>query len=259
MADRDRQVRLQVAKQATYISGEELKRHFHGDWRAGSITKGVVEADRASRDAIKTFLSQVYPNDLIWGKGMGEGKPAGTSFWVIDSLNGGENYGTGDSYYATTVAWVENGQPVIGVVSNPFRKQLFHAVHGEGAVLNNEPIHVRQTGAAKDAYLLASFGHGETRAKSIRSIEKLVGEVRQLKVREAPALEIAAIAEGTHDAFVHHGLKPWDWIASRLIVEESGGMMTDLSGKPMKFDSPGGIVSNGRIHKELLGIIGTAQ
>jgi len=257
MAESELQVRLQVAKQATYISGEELKRHFHGEWRAGNIKEGVVTADRASRDSIKTFLTQVYPNDLIWGKGMGEGKPAGKSFWLIDSLNGGENYGTGDSYYATTVAWVENGTPLIGVVSNPFRKQLFHAVKAEGAVLNNEPIKVRDTATLKEAYVLASFGHGDTRAKSVKTIEKLLSEVRQLKVREAPALEICAIAKGTHDAFVHHGLKPWDWVAARLIVEESGGVMTDLGGQPMKFDSPTGLVSNGKIQSQLLQVIGS--
>ncbi|MCA9388299.1 inositol monophosphatase family protein [Candidatus Berkelbacteria bacterium] len=254
MSKQDHQVRLQVAKQASYISGEELKRHFHGDWRVEDMKKGVVEADRASRESMLTFLSQVYPEDTIWGKGMGE-LPKVKKFWLIDSLNGGENYGTGESYYATTVAWIENGEPILGVVSNPSRGQLFSAVKNSGAQLNNVPLKVRETKQAKDAYILASFGHGETRATSVKTVEKLLDKVRQIKIRECPALEICAIAQGTHDAFIHHGFKPWDWVAAQLIVNEAGGTMSDLESKMMMVKTESGLVSNSHLHNELLKII----
>lgn len=254
MSKNDYQVRLQVAKQASYISGEELKRHFNGSWRDSDMKKGVVEADRSSRESMITFLSQVYPNETIWGKGMGE-LPKVKKFWLVDSLNGGENYGTGESYYATTVAWIENGEPILGVVSNPSRGQLFSAVKGRGAQLNNQSLVVRPTKLAKDAYLLASFGHGETRAKSVKTVEKLLDKVRQIKIRECPALEICAIAQGTHDAFVHHGFKAWDWVAAQLIVNEAGGTMSDLESKMMMINTESGLVSNGHLHNELLKII----
>jgi myo-inositol-1(or 4)-monophosphatase len=238
MAETDIQVRMQVAKQATHIAGEELRRRF----LAGEFD--AVEAERASREAITVFLSQIYPTELIWGRGMDKA-PSERTFWVFDSLNGAENFSVGDPFFSSTVAWVQEGQPMLGVVSNPMHNQKFTASFRGGALLNGKPVHVRPTAALAQAHILGSFA-------SLSKTESLMNQVKQLKVRESPTLDMCSIAGGVHDAFLYYGLEPWEWIAAKLIVEEAGGTITDLQGQPLTIRSEAALISNKVLHNELL-------
>ena len=250
MTGTDLQTRLQVAKQASFISGDELRRHFDGDWHDAKHEEGVAAADLASREAIHTFLSQVYPHDEIWGKGTSE-PPKGKSFWVFDSLNGTENFSAGDERFATTVAWVENGQPVVGVVSVPSKRALYSATKGGGAFFGDLPLHVRANRTLADAVILIGLGEGETRKHGVEAIAKLETQVRQMKVREVPALDICAVAAGTADGFVQYTMKPWDWIAARLILEEAGGKLTDIDGNPMKLVATAALAASDSVFDDL--------
>lgn len=242
MTETDMQVRLQVGKQATHIAGEELKRRF----LAGE--RNAVEAEQASREAITVFLSQIYPDELLWGRGM-EATPTQKTFWVFDSLNGGENFSIGDPFFSSTVAWVQEGQPMLGVVSNPMHNQQFTAVRKGGAALNRKKVSVSQVTNIEDAHILASFGNEKV-------IDALVKRSKQLKVRESPTLDMCSIAGGVHDAFIYYGLQPWEWIAAKLIVEEAGGVITDLEGQPLTIRSETALISNKTLHAELLKLIG---
>lgn len=241
MAAIDIQVRMQVAKQATHIAGEELKRRF----LAGEFD--AVEAERASREAITVFLSQIYPKEFIWGRGMDK-VPSDRTFWVFDSLNGADNFSVGDPFFSSTVAWVHDGQPMLGVVSNPMHNQQFTAAFRTGATLNRKPIRVRENADLSQSHILASFGEAST-------IGKLVERVKQLKVRGSPTLDMCSIAGGVHDAFLYYGLEPWEWIAAKLIVEEAGGSITDLEGQPLTIRSEAALISNKALHDELLKLV----
>ena len=241
MIDTDLQVRMQVAKQATHIAGEELKRRF----LAGA--RDAVEAERASREAITTFLSQIYPEELIWGRGMDK-SPSKPTFWVFDSLNGAENFSIGDPFFCSTVAWVQEGQPMIGVVSNPMHNQQFNAVRKGGATLNGKPVTVRATDDLSQAHVLVSFGDEKV-------IASLQAKVKQLKIRESATLDMCSIAGGVHDAFVYYNLEPWEWIASKLIVEEAGGTITDLEGQPLTIRSEAALISNSKMHTQILKLV----
>ncbi|MBI4032119.1 hypothetical protein HY374_00255 [Candidatus Berkelbacteria bacterium] len=245
------QARLQVAKQASFISGDELRRQFEGDWHRADREHGVNTAAHESREAIRIFLEQVYPGEQIVGKGMGE-VPTTGSYWLIDSLNGAENFSAGDEYFATTVAWVENGQASIGVVSEPSKRALFWATKGGGAWYADTKLSVRAVAQLSEAFILLGLGQQEARSTSVETITRLAPKVRQLKGREAPALELCAVAAGTHDAFIHHDLESWDWMAAKLILEEAGGTMTDPAGATLTLTSRDIVASNGALHTELL-------
>lgn len=245
------QARLQVAKQASFISGDELRRQFEGEWHRSDREQGVKIANHESQEAIRIFLEQVYPGEQIVGKGMGT-IPASGSYWLVDSLNGAENFSAGDKYFATTVAWVEDGQVTIGVVSEPSQRSLFWATKGGGAWYADAKLTVRPVGQLDQAFILLGLGQQATRATSVETITRLAPKVRQLKGREAPALELCAVASGTHDGFVHHDLEAWDWMAAKLILEEAGGSITDASGQSLTITSRDVVATNGALHNELL-------
>lgn len=250
MSGIDLQTRLQVAKQASFISGDELRRQFEGDWHDERHEEGVALAEQASRDAIHTFLHQIFPEEEIWGKDSAA-RPNGTSFWVFDSLSGRENFAAGNEQFATAVAWVENGQPAVGVVSVPSKRALYWATKEGGAFYQSKSLNVRTNRQLSDAIVLVGLGYGEAREQGIAAMDALQGKVRQMKVREAPALELCSIAAGTADAFLSYDVKPWDWIAARLILEEAGGKLVAADGTTMKLDTQAALGGSGNISDEL--------
>lgn len=254
MSGIDLQTRLQVAKQASFISGDELRRQFEGDWHDLRHEEGVATAEKASREAIHTFLRQIFPAEEIWGRGT-DSRPSGTSFWVFDSLGGAENFAAGNEQFATAVAWVENGQPVVGVVSLPSKRALYWATKGGGAFYQGKSLHVRANAELADSIVLVGLGSGEARSQGIAAMDALQGKVRQMKVREAPALELCSIAAGTADAFLSYDVKPWDWIAARLILEEAGGKLTAADGSNMKLDTQAALGGSGNISDELRAVL----
>lgn len=251
MSETDLQVRLQVAKQAAYIAGEELKRNFRGNWRKTDRQKGAQNADNLSRKAMTTFLGQVYPKEAIAGKNIAP-LPQVQDFWVVDSLNGQANYSVGDAHYATVITWIEKRQPVLGVVYNPTHNQMFSVTRGQGSYLNNTKLEVQNTAQVKDAFVIVDFGDGSKRKKGFELAAKLIDVAKQLKIQEAPALDLCAIAAGSQDAFISSSLEPWDWLAGQLVIEEANGVVSDLEGKNLALLSTGIVATNGKVHKELL-------
>lgn len=250
MTDTDLQVRLQVAKQAAYIAGEELRRRFRGDWRKEDRSGGMKDADQASRKGMSTFLSQVYPKEAVSGKGVGD-LPKVANFWVIDSLNGEENFSAGDAHYATVITWMEANKPVLGVIYNPSHEQMFAAVKGNGAYLNNRLLKVQPIKNLQDAFSIIDFGF-DKKLPELKTIKNLVEKVRQVKIRQAPALDLCSVADGSADAFISFAINPWDWLAPKLIIEEAGGKLTNHQGQDINPAISNIVASGGLIHNQLI-------
>ncbi|MBI4023130.1 hypothetical protein HY375_03125 [Candidatus Berkelbacteria bacterium] len=247
----DLQARLQVAKQAAFVSGDELRRHFDSGRGVREAVLDAGQAQRASLDAITVFLSQIYPDEPLWGRGFGE-TPPGKTFWLVDPLNGADGFKTGDERYATTVAWVENGQPLIGVVSLPSRRHLYWAIQGGGAKYQDRTLAVRSAGSLEDSVVEVVIGSQPHRAASLQALTAVARFAYQVTAHVSPALGICSVAEATRDAFIGHELHAWDWVAAKLILEEAGGQMTDLEGQPMKLGSPSGLASHPKHHANFL-------
>ncbi|MGI6103444.1 MAG: inositol monophosphatase family protein [Patescibacteria group bacterium] len=248
------QTRLQVAKQAAFIAGDELARRF-ALWESGGPAIDAAAAEVAARETILIFLKQIYPNEVIWGRNCGELGSA-TSFWLIDGLNGEGNFSTRNDKYGTSVTWVENGEPTVAAVSMPERRHLFWATKGAGAFYQDRKMHARTEANLTEAFVYGGFGPIEAREQAISAAVKLAKVVRQLSYRDVPALNFMAVAHGIHDVFVGHHLKPWDWVGPKLIVEEAGGTVTDWQGQPMKLATSTAVASNGRLHNDILKLLG---
>ena len=248
------QTRLQVAKQAAFISGDELARRFD-QWVSGGAAIDAVAAEQASRETIEIFLKQNYPNEVIWGRNCGD-LHGEKSFWLIDGLNGEGNFSTRNDKYGTSVTWVENGEPVVAAVCMPDRRHLFWATKSGGAFYQDKPIHVRTEANVANAFVYGGFGPIDAREQAISAALKLAKVVRQLSYRDVPALNFMAVAHGIQDVFVGHHLQPWDWVGQKLIVEEAGGIVTDWQGQSMKLATTTCIASNGAIHSAILKLLG---
>lgn len=168
--------------------------------------------------------------------------------WVIDPLDGTTNFAYQLPLCAVSVAYLERGVILYGAVYDPFRHELFWAERGKGAFLNGDRIHVRQaptfTGALVDVgspYLPENF----QRTYPTGNLFHKAG-ARIVNLGTA-ALECAYVACGRLSLFYETGLKPWDIVAGKLIVEEAGGVMRGITKKLSLFVPQGVVVGNNQL------------
>lgn len=263
----DRESLLELAVHAARAAGAIHDRHRRSalDVRykshlADLVTQVDIEAEVAIRQVIHDRLPQaeVLGEETPWPAARLEALHR-TSCWIIDPLDGTQNYACGLPLSCVSVAYIERGAPLVGVVFHPTSGELYCAVQGGGATLNGEVIHVSARPALDTPALL---GTGFPRDIALRP--ELLQPFLHLTARGLPvrrlgaaALSLAYLAAGRTDGYWDVKLAPWDVAAGVLLVQEAGGTVSDMRGQPLTW---GGTLaaSNGLIHEELLRVTRTA-
>lgn len=199
----------------------------------------VTDADVESEKIIHQIISLTYPNEPILSEETSDhhsflspDKVSSFTGWVMDPIDGTNNYKKGMSYYGISIAYVEKGQPVLGGVYDPYRRELYIAVKGQGVTRNDVPIQVSDKTVFDSATRVCTSNsyEGGTQA-NIERYAKL-GHV-WIDVLGSAVLIMTDVASGRLDLYHHNGLKPWDNAATFLIAEEAGAKLTDLRGQPV--------------------------
>ena len=147
----------------------------------------------------------------------------------------------------------------LGVVYDPSRNELFQAVKGEGAYLNNKKIKVSEIDRLSDALVTSGFAYSRGKAleKNLKNIKKFFdSEIHGIRRTGAASLDLCYVGCGRIDGFWEYGIKPWDHAAGSLIVKEAGGKITRIDGKPYELFKNDILVSNSRLHNQMLELIG---
>lgn len=213
----------------------------------------VTEADKAAERALRDALEARRPTHGIVGEEYGVSGDSPWS-WVLDPIDGTMNYVRGIPVWATLIALVTEGRPVVGVVSAPALHRRWWAALGLGAFVNGERITVSRVRRLEDAQLsLNAVRDFEERGRSeaLRSITDRVWRIRGFGDFWSHML----VAEGAVDIAVEAVVNPWDMAAVQIIVEEAEGRFTDLTGAP---DFAGGtaLSTNGLLHGAALDAFG---
>lgn len=176
--------------------------------------------------------------------------------WVMDPIDGTSNFVRGMfPLFGISLAFAMGGESVAGGVLLPGTGDLMLAERGSGATLNGEPMRVSDIQTLAEARIDLDFSGLSDRKAILERASGIILGTGVLRCHGSAVCSIAQIATGHVDGYVHMSLNPWDYAASQLLVEESGGLATRHDGTPLKlFDNRKGVViSNGAVHDELLG------
>jgi len=178
--------------------------------------------------------------------------------WLIDPLDGTTNYAHGFPFFCVAIALDREGLPVLGVAYDPSREELFVAERGRGASLNGDPIRVSRAPSLNDSLLATGFPYDIRENPHNNLAEYAAFSLRCRGVRRlgSAVLDLCYVAAGRLDGFWELRLGPWDVAAGALMVEEAGGRITDLEGGPFSIDQQQIVASNGRIHREMIELLG---
>jgi myo-inositol-1(or 4)-monophosphatase len=213
----------------------------------------TTEVDRLAEAEIIRELRRAFPEHAILAEesgGMGQARFT----WVIDPLDGTSNYLHGIPHVCVSIAQLDRGEPVHGVVFDPLRDELFTASRGGGAFLNDKRIRVSQR-ASLDGALLATgfpFRQRQHLPAHLEMVRTVLAEAEDIRRAGSAALDLAYVAAGRLDAFWEIGLKPWDIAAGALMVREAGGRCTDFRGEGGFIDGGNVIAANLKVGEALL-------
>ncbi|MFH1234614.1 MAG: inositol monophosphatase family protein [Candidatus Diapherotrites archaeon] len=219
----------------------------------------VTKTDVAAEKEIISMLSKNFPNYGFLAEESGKTHEQGDFTWIIDPLDGTHNFISGIPYFCTAIALAKGDEVVCGVVFDPTRKELFYAEKGKGAFLNGRKILVSDKSDLRDFMCITSVRaglEGEPPAKRQERFLNFYPNVRAMRMLGASELDLCYLAAGRLEVFVNFNMFPWDGAAGALLVQEAGGTATDEKGLPWKFMGKSLIATNGKRHREVLGILG---
>ncbi len=218
----------------------------------------VTEADVAAEKAIASIILEAFPTHKILAEELHSTQTIDAEhLWVVDPLDGTNNYAHGIPHYSTSIAYVHKGIIEAGVVFDPMRNELFVAKRGQGATKNGSPIKVSSR-PLQEALVVTGFYYdrGLLIHKTLAASRILFDTgIRDLRRTGGAALDLAWVACGRFDAYFEYRLAPWDYAAGKLIVEEAGGKTAERNGHELTLDSTGVIVANSIVFDEIIPLI----
>lgn len=177
--------------------------------------------------------------------------------WVVDPLDGTTNFIMRHTFFTTTLALLKDGEPVLGVIYAPYSRELFVAEKGRGAKRNEVKMHVSNEDELGKSFLCFAYSHEKkSLQRALSAYQQFELEARSMRHFGSSSLELAFVAAGRVDGMIiTPPVRIWDVAAGVLMVRESGGTVTDFSGKTANFADNGLIVSNGGVHQQIVDVI----
>ncbi len=216
----------------------------------------VTEIDRAAEAAIIDVLRETYPQHSILAEESGESGQSEYQ-WIIDPLDGTTNFIHGFPQYAISIALAKNGVLEQAVVFDPTRNELFTATRGSGAFLNDRRIRVSRRTRLNESLIgtgfpFREFDHIEPYLAIFRELTQKTAGIRR---PGAAALDLAYVACGRLDGFWEFGLRSWDMAAGTLLIQEAGGLVSDLAGESAFLASGNVVAGTPKVFAQLLPVI----
>lgn len=194
----------------------------------------VTDIDRRSEAMIIELVHRHFPDHRILSEEtLNSGDLGPEITWVIDPLDGTTNFIHGFPFVAVSIAVCVEREPILGLVLDPVRTELFTARKGEGAWLNDFPIRVSEVERLDEAMIATGFPFRRKHLIEpyLETFRSVFDEVSGIRRAGAAALDLAYVASGRVDGFWEIGLAPWDIAAGSLLVKEAGGYVDDFWGK----------------------------
>lgn len=257
--------RVQVSRIAEE-AGAIILRHFAQPTATTTKTSRidiVTAADRETEVHIAARLLELFPeHHLVGEEGGGQGSPAHQApyHWYVDPIDGTVNFASKLPHFCTSIALTTpSREPLLGVVYDPLRRELFSAVRGGGAFCNGRPVRSTQTVELIDAVLSSGFPYDRATNpdNNLREWAAFLPLIRGERRLGSAALDLSYVGAGRLDGYWEKDLKPYDALAGLLIAREGGGTVTDYEGgaHPQRLDRGRYVASNGLLHSAMLEVL----
>jgi histidinol-phosphatase len=247
---------LKYALLAAHAAAEEILRYYRGDFEVElkADQTPVTVADRKAEDIIRGILLGEFPDHGFYGEEGGKEQADADYLWLVDPIDGTKSFVGGYGMFSTQIALMHQGRLVLGVSSAPAAAEIAWAVNGKGALLDGSPIRVSGVSSIDDASV--STGNLQSMAKSDQwaKLGRIFARVNRTR-GYGDYYHYHRLAAGQLDAVIESDVNILDIAALCVIVEEAGGIFTDLEGRPPDLQTTSVLAATPGLHATLLDMI----
>ncbi len=228
------------------------------EFKGEATNNFVTDADTKTEEFIISSIKKEYPDDSFLAEESGLTKTINNNLWIIDPLDGTNNFSRGIPQFCTSIAYAEHGEVKAGCIYDPERDELFSASKGNGTYLNGEKINVSTRNKINETIIATGFYYdrGIIMEKTLETIHNLFkNNICGLRRLGSAALDLCWVACGRYDAYFEYKLHPWDFAAGMLIVREASGKCYDKFSNNMNLNGEGIIATNTNLEKKFVDIV----
>ncbi|MFP4199139.1 MAG: inositol monophosphatase family protein [Halanaerobium sp.] len=216
---------------------EKLKKESFKINTKSTLSDLVTEIDLLSEDILRTKIEKNYPVHNILGEESDYSDKNSKYTWVIDPLDGTNNYASSYPIYCVSIALKYEDEVVMGVIYIPELDEIYSAIKGKGAYKSGTAIKISQKTALNSALVATGFPYDKKESKidNLAPLNKILKEIRGLRRSGSAAFDLLSVAGGRIDAYWEFKLKEWDYAAGELLVTEAGGEVykREIEGAPL--------------------------
>ena len=251
---------MKVALSATRQGGDVVARYFRDgvEVRGKQTYNLVTDADLESEKVIVDAIKSAFPDHAVLGEEFSEADLSSEHLWIVDPLDGTNNFAHQIPHFAISLAYYRAGVPQCGVVWNPVQDVWFSAERGQGACHNGEAIRVNA--AERLDQVLVGCGFFYDRGAMMEATLQAIGDLFRQHIHGirrfgTASLDLCQVAMGRFGGFFEYELAPWDFAAGAMILTEAGGAITTCRGEALPLSKTGVLASNGTLHPSLQSIV----
>lgn len=251
---------LKVALQAARKAGRIHQKHYgkvrHVRFKSSNKLNLVTEVDQQCEKIVLSMLKKAFPTHNFWGEESGRQENRSSYTWLVDPLDGTTNYAHAYPFFCCSISLVRDRKPVLGVIYDALRDECFTAEKGKGAFLNGRRLKVSGIRSLGESLVCTGFAYAvrETRY-NLDNFRQFVLRAQGVRRDGSAAMNLAYVAAGRFDGFWERGIQAWDMAAGVLMVQEAGGRVTDITGKPFDLFAENALATNGKIHSTMFRIL----
>ncbi len=247
---------IELSREVGAYIREEAKGFDHHIVEEKGLNDLVSYVDKTAEEKIVEGLRKILPEAGFISEEGTAGYTREEFRWVVDPLDGTTNFTHGLPVYAVSIALIQQEELVVGVVYEINKDEMFWAVKGKGAWLNDQQIKVSSRVKLSESLLATGFPYYnfEQMSAYLKILNEFMQSTHGLRRMGSAAVDLVYVACGRFEGFFEYNLNAWDVAAGSLIVKEAGGEVTDFSlGDNFLFDRE--IIAGGKVLKQMQIII----
>ena len=237
----DLQAMIEPVADLAKIAGDAILEVYATDFdvQAKEDDSPLTQADMASNRKIVAGLAALTPEIPIISEEFGlpefTERSAWSRYWLIDPLDGTREFVNRNGEFTVNIALIDNNRPVFGVVHVPVSNATYIGCEGAGAEVRDEHGNRRINVAGRSANPVRVVGSRSHRGASLDAFLQNLGKFEMLPM--GSSLKFCRVAEGAADIYPRLGLtSEWDTAAAQAVVEQAGGSVVELDGKPLSYN-----------------------
>lgn len=249
-----KKIAIDAAREAGIVLNESFQKTKTMSLKGkGDIVTDIdVQVEKIILDAIKSS----FPDHNILSEEAGTIGGNSPYTWVVDPIDGTTNYYYGMNPYRVGICLLENKKPILNVLYNPTKNEMYMAQIGGGAFINDKRIMVNNNSDLKNSVVMFHLSSKkEPRIKTLSILENIADGVMHMRMYGSSLAQMSYVAAGKFDVYFNISQKPWDILPASLLIQEAGGRVTDIKGGEITSDSTSVVATNGKVHDQILKLL----